>query len=162
MDTDSDGKVSFEEAYVGCLLLYVQLNRSAPIPPPKREIFRRIFSQATGKNKCDALNMEEYGKILKKIVGRAVLRLSSHKIVTLVGAPLLAEMILRSTVSRKEGYEALLRCIIPSRFQDATISTLMSTGFIRGFWMVVLVTTLGDICLNAVTFLLNLSLPKIR
>mmetsp|Transcript_7662 Transcript_7662/g.15144 ORF Transcript_7662/g.15144 Transcript_7662/m.15144 type:complete len:239 (+) Transcript_7662:131-847(+) len=159
-DTNNDGEVSFEEAYVGCLFLYIQLNRSAPIPPPNRETFRRIFSQAAGNKKRDALNMDEYEKMLKKIVGRAVLRLSSHKIVTLVGAPVLAEMILRSIISRKEGYETLLRFIIPSRFQDATISTLTSTGFIRGFWMVILVTTLGDICLNAVTFLLDLSLPK--
>lgn len=162
-DSNNDGTVSFEEAYVGCLLLYVQLNRSAPIPPPNREKFRRIFSQAVGNNKSNksnALEKEEYGNMLKQIVGRAVLRVSSHKIVTLVGAPLLAEMIVRSLASRKDGFEALLRSIIPSQFQDATIPTLMSSTFHRGLWMIILVTTLGNICLGAVTFLLDLSLPK--
>ena len=162
-DTNEDGMVSFDEAYVGCLLLYVRLNRRAPIPPPSREKFRRIFLQAAGKNRSNELNLldkGEYGNILKRIVARAILRLTSHKIVTLLGAPLLAELIVRSLSSRKEGFEGALRFILPSKFHDAIIPNVTSTAFQRGFWMIILVLTLGNVCLASVTFLLDLSLPK--
>eukprot|EP00536_Pseudo-nitzschia_multiseries_P009115 jgi/Psemu1/306305/fgenesh1_kg.248_\ len=164
-DTNNDGMVSFEEAYIGVLLLYVQLNRSAPIPPPNREKFRRIFLKAAARDKTtnpNALDMEEYGDVLKTIVARAVLRLTSHKIVTLAGAPLLAEMIARSLAARKDGFEALLRSVIPSQFHDATIPTITSRAFHRGLWMVILITTLGNVCLGIVTFLLDMSLPKLK
>ena len=162
-DTNNDGTVSFEEAYVGCLLLYVQLNRQAPIPPPSRKKFLRIFLQAADKNKSNksnALDKEEYGDILKKIVGRAFLRLTSHKIATLIGAPLLAEMIVRGLASRKDGFEALLRYIVPINFQEAVIPTLTSRAFHRGLWIVILVNTLGNIFLGSVTLLLDMSLPS--
>lgn len=154
--------VSLDEAYVGCLLLYVQLNRQAPIPPPNRRKFLRIYLQGTNKksNELNLLNKEEYGDILKLIVGRAVLRLTSHKIVTLIGAPLLTEKIVRSMNSRKDGLQAILRYIVPMKFQDSVIPTVTSKTFLRGFWMVILVMTLGNVCLSAVTLLLDASLPK--
>lgn len=162
-DTDEDGMVSFDEAYVGCLLLYVRLNRRAPIPPPSRKKFRRIFLQAAERNKSNELNLldkEEYGHILKKILGRAVLRLTSHKVVTLIGAPLLTEMIVRSMASRRDGFEATLRFIMPSSFHNAVIPTATSKTFQRGFFMIILVMTLGNSCIAAVTLLLDMSLPK--
>ncbi|VEU40582.1 unnamed protein product [Pseudo-nitzschia multistriata] len=164
-DANNDGQISFEEAYIGCLMLYVQLNQSAPIPPPDRKKFRRIFSQAAAEgnkwnNKKNALDLEQYENMLKKLVARAVLRLTSHKIVTIAGAPLLAEMIVRSLAKRKKGFEELLRSIIPLQFQDATIPTLTSKAFHRGLWMVILVTTLGNIVLATVTQLLDMQLPK--
>jgi hypothetical protein len=149
-DTNEDGMVSFDEAYVGCLLLYVRLNRRAPIPPPSREKFLRLFLQATDRNKSNELNL----------LGRAVLRLTSHKIVTLIGAPLLTEMIVRSMASRKDDIEATVRFIVPSNFHDAVIPTVTSKSFQRGFFMIILVMTLGNSCLAAVTLLLDMSLPK--
>mmetsp|Transcript_22560 Transcript_22560/g.22838 ORF Transcript_22560/g.22838 Transcript_22560/m.22838 type:complete len:146 (-) Transcript_22560:2488-2925(-) len=89
-DANKDGSISFDEAYVGCLLLYVHLNRQAPIPPPSREKAFVLFLQAD-KDKSNVLNREQYGMILRKIVRRAFLRLSTHKVVTWVGAPLLTE-----------------------------------------------------------------------
>jgi len=162
-DSNNDGMVSFEEAYVAVLILYVQLNRSAPIPPPDRAKFRRIFTQAAGRNKSakpNMLGMEEYGEILKTIVARAALRLTSHKAATVVGAPLLTEFIVRSLASRKEGLEAILRSVVPSQFHDTTIPTLTSRTFHRGLWMVILVLTLGNICVRTATFLLDRSLPN--
>jgi len=165
-DTNEDGMVSFEEAYVGCLLLYVRLNRRAPIPPPSREKFRRIFLKATGRcHKLNELNLllldkEEYGEILKRIVGRAMLRLTSHKVVTLIGAPLLAEMMVRSLAAHQEGFEQLMRFVVPDNWHENIMPILTSKAFHRGFWMVVLVVTLGNTCLAAVTFLLDLGLPK--
>ena len=162
-DTNEDGMISFDEAYIGCLLLYVRLNRSAPIPPPSREKFLRIFLQSADTNKSNKtklLDKDEYRDILKRIVQRAVLRLTSHKIATLVGAPLLTEMIVRSMASRKDGFESMLRSILPYKFHDTVIPTLASRSFHRAFFMVVLVSTLGNIFLSVVTFLLDRSLPK--
>lgn len=162
-DTNEDGMVSFNEAYVGCLLLYVQLNRRAPIPPPNREKFLRIFLQAADKNRSNELNLldkEEYRHVLRKTVGRAILRLTSHKLVTLIGAPLLTEIIVRSIAKNMDGFEAIMRYTLPAKFHDAVIPTVTSTSFLRGFWMLVLVTTLGNACLAAVTMLLDLTLPK--
>ncbi len=163
-DTNEDGMVSFEEAYVGCLLLYVRLNRRAPIPPPSREKFRRIFLKATGRchesNGMNLLDKEEYGEILKRIVARAMLRLTSHKVVTLIGAPLLAEMMVRSLAAHKEGFEQIMRFLVPDNLHESLMPTLTSKAFHRGFWMVILVVTLGNTCLAAVTFLLDLGLPK--
>mmetsp|Transcript_4954 Transcript_4954/g.12732 ORF Transcript_4954/g.12732 Transcript_4954/m.12732 type:complete len:244 (-) Transcript_4954:1998-2729(-) len=162
-DTNEDGMVSFDEAYVGCLLLYVQLNRSAPIPPPSRGKFLRIFLQSAEKsksNKRNLLDKDEYRDILKRIVRRAVLRLTSHKIATLVGAPLLTEMVVRSLASTKAGFQSILRSIVPYRFHDTVIPTLVSRSFHRSFFMVVFVSTLGNIFLSVVTFLLDMTLPK--
>jgi hypothetical protein len=155
--------ISFDEAYVGCLLLYIRLNRRAPIPPPSREKFRRIFIQAinrdTSKEANPLLDKEEYGNILKKIVERAIWRLSSHKIATVMGAPLLTEIIVRTVAARKEKVEATLRFIVPCKFHDAIIPTVISTVFLRAFCMIILVMTLGNICLAGVTFALDRSLP---
>jgi hypothetical protein len=89
-DTNNDGTISFDEAYVGFLLLYIQLNRRAPIPPPSRDKALLLFLQADIDN-SNVLNREQYGLLLQKMVRRAFFRLSSHKLVTWVGAPLLAE-----------------------------------------------------------------------
>ncbi len=159
-DTNEDGMISLEEAYVGCLLLYVRLNRRAPIPPPSREKFRRIFLKNVEAKEVAALNKEEYGDVLKRITARALLRLTSYRVVTFLGAPLLTEMIVRSLACRKESFEKMLRYILPINLHDTLIPTLTSKAFHRGFWLVVMVVTLGNICLAAVTFLLDLGLPK--
>ena len=89
-DTNNDGTISFDEAYVGFLLLYIQLNRQAPIPPPSRNTALLLFLQADIDN-SNVLNRDQYRLLLQKMVRRAFFRLSSHKLVTWVGAPLLAE-----------------------------------------------------------------------
>jgi len=158
-DANKDGSISFDEAYVGCLLLYVHLNRQAPIPPPSREKAFVLFLQAD-KDKSNVLNREQYGMILRKIVRRAFLRLSTHKVVTWVGAPLLTEVIVRSLVSRKEGFERVMRFVVPSNWQETVIPIATSRAFHRALWMVILVTMLGNVCLGCVNFLLDLSLSN--
>jgi len=158
-DANNDKTISFDEMYVGCLLLYVQLNRQAPIPPPSREKAFVLFLQAD-KDKSNVLNREQYGMILRKIARRAFLRLSTHKVVTWVGAPLLTEVIVRSLVSRKEGFERVLRFVVPSNYQEKIIPILTSQAFHRALWMVILVAMLGNVCLGCVNFLLDLSLPN--
>jgi len=158
-DANNDGTISFDEAYVGCLLFYVQLNRQAPIPPPSREKALALFLQADN-DKSNVLNREQYGMILRKIVRRAFLRLTTHKVVTWVGAPLLSEVIVRSLFSRIEGFEKVMRFVVPRRFQDFVIPVVTSRAFHRALWMVILVAMLGNVCLECVNFYLDLSLPN--
>jgi hypothetical protein len=158
-DSDNNGSISFEEAYVGFLLLYIQLNRQAPIPPPSRDKALLLFLQADIDN-SNVLNREQYGLLLQKMVRRAFFRLSSHKLVTWVGAPLLAEVIVRSLASKKEGFERVIRFVVPIKFHDAVIPVVTSKAFHRTLWMLILVVTLGNICLGCVNFLLDLSLPN--
>lgn len=168
-DINGDGMISFEEAYVGCLLLYVRLNQQAPIPPPSREKFLRIFVKAANKHSNNGnkgstsstlLDKDEYRFIMRTIVERAFFRLTSYKVVTLAGAPLLAEMIVRSLAHRKGSLESFLRSVIPVDYHETWIPTLTSKAFHRGLWMVILVTTLGNVVLGGVTRLLDMSLPS--
>ena len=100
-DTNNDGTISFDEAYVGFLLLYIQLNRQAPIPPPSRKTALLLFLQADIDN-SNVLNRDQYRLLLQKMVRRAFFRLSSHKLVTWVGAPLLAEGAYLNRVKTKD------------------------------------------------------------
>lgn len=160
-DINNDGRISFDEAYSGCLLLYIQLNRQAPLNPPSREKIALLYLQADN-DKSNLLDREQYGILLKKLVRRALLRLTTHKIVTWVGAPLLTEVIVRSLASQQEGLEGMLRFVVPSIYHDSVIPVLTSRSFHRSLWMVILVVTLGNICLGFVNFLLDLTLPDPR
>ncbi|KAL3899250.1 MAG: hypothetical protein SGARI_006501 [Bacillariaceae sp.] len=157
-DADHDGTISFQEAYEGVLKFYITLNRQAPIPPPSREKVLLLFKQAdkTQNNKLDRV---EYGKLLERTMRRAFIRLGVHKAVTILGAPLLAEFIVRKLAHRKEWLDRVLRkWIVPIKFQEKVIPVLVSSGFHRALWITILVATLGNFCLNIVNFVLDLSL----
>jgi membrane protein YqaA with SNARE-associated domain len=50
------------------------------------------------------------------------------------------------------------RQVIPSRFQEQVIPVITSKGFHRTLWIIILVATMGNFCLNIVNFLFDLSL----
>jgi hypothetical protein len=158
-DADHDGTISFQEAYEGVLKFYIKLNQQAPIPPPSREKVLLLYKHAD-KTHNNKLDREEYGKLLRSTVRRAFTRLAVHKTVTLVGAPLLAELIVRKLASKKAWLETVASHIIPLRFQDKVIPVITSKGFHRALWITILVSTLGNFCLNVVTFFMDLSLTE--
>ena len=142
----------------GVLKFYIQLNRQALIPPPSRDKVLRFFLQADITND-DKLNREEYSKLLRTLFRRAFVRLTVHKAATLLGAPLLAEMIARLMVSNIEAVQQFAQYILPHRFHDKVIPILTSKSFHRSLWLVILVSTLGNLCVNFANFVLDLSLP---
>jgi hypothetical protein len=163
-DVNHDGTISFQEAYEGVLKFYITLNRQAPIPPPTREKVLLLYQQAdmTRNNKLDR---EEYGRLLRTTVRRAFARLAAHKTLTIVGAPLLAELIVQKLASQANWLERVTSHIIPARFQDKVIPVITSKAFHRALWITILVATLGNFCLNVVNFFLDLSIrepPPIR
>ncbi|KAG7367199.1 EF hand domain containing protein [Nitzschia inconspicua] len=158
-DADHDGTISFPEAYEGVLKFYIKLNQRAPIPPPSRENVLMLYKQVD-KTHSNKLNRDEYGKLLRRTVRRAFTRLAAHKTVTIVGAPLLAELITRKLTSRKEWLQQIATWIIPLQFQDKVIPIITSKGFHQALWTTILVATLGNFCLDVVNFLLDLSLSE--
>ena len=71
----------------------------------------------------------------------------------------LQKVIVRSLASKKEGIERVVRFVVPVNFHDAVIPIVTSTAFHRALCVVILVVTLGNICLGCVNCLLDLSLP---
>jgi hypothetical protein len=141
-DEDHDGTVSFQEAYEGVLKFYITLNRQAPIPPPSRDKVRLLYNQAD-KTHNNKLDRGEYGKLLERTMRRAFVRLAVHKSVTILGAPLLAEVIVRKLAAKKEWIERVCQHIVPLRFQDKMIPIFVSSGFHRALWIMIFVATLG-------------------
>jgi hypothetical protein len=156
-DTNHDHTISFQEAYESVLKLYIQLNRQAPVPPPKRDIVLKLYNRA---DKCHnhRLNREEFQSLARMVTRRAVIRLVAHKAVTLLGAPLLAEWIVRSITGPDIAprWEATIRWVCPPPFLDQVLPVVTSITFLRAVWVVLLVATLGNLCLNAVNVILEL------
>jgi hypothetical protein len=91
---------------------------------------------------------------------RAFYRLAAHKAITIVGAPVLAELIVRKLANEKEVLEKFTRWVVPIRFHEKVVPIVTSRGFHRALWITILVATLGNYCLKFVNFLLDLSLPN--
>jgi len=160
VDANDDGMITFEEAYAGFLHLYVHLNRHAPIPPPSRHDALILFLHAD-KDSSNSLSREQFRTLLQRMVQRAFLRLTTHKVVTWLCAPILAEGIVWYLAERQESVELLVRLVVPSKYQDAVVSIAISRPFHRSLFMIILVTTLGNIFLNAINSVLAYTLPKI-
>jgi hypothetical protein len=158
-DVNHDGTISFQEVYEGVLKFYIKLNQQAPIPPPTRDKVILLFLQADDSHTY-SLDREEYASLLRKLLRRALFRLAVQKVVTLVGAPLLSEFIVRKLAHKEEVVKNLARWIVPGRFHEKVIPVVTSQGFHRALWITILVATLGNFCLKSVNFLLDLSLPK--
>jgi hypothetical protein len=106
------------------------------------------------------LNRGEFGSLAKRVSRRAVLRVGANKMVTIVGAPALAEAFVRVMSRYRVTIEAMFRFLIPNRFHDYVLPTpLLSPAFHRSIWTIIFVATLGNICLGFVNFILDLSLP---
>ena len=158
-DINHDGTISFQEAYEGVLKFYIKLNQQAPIPPPSREKVILLFLQAD-QSLSNSLDKEEYSSLLRRLLRRAFYRLAVHKTITIVGAPILAELIVRQLANKKEVLENFTRWILPVRFHEKMVPIVTSQAFHRALCVTILVATLGNICLKFVNFLLDLSLPN--
>jgi hypothetical protein len=157
-DVNLDGSISFGEAYELVLKMYVFLNREAPLPPPTRGKFFQLYSDAD-KTRNDRLNQEEFKGLAHTLARRALWRLVAHKLVTLVGAPVLAEYLVR-TLAGKEWLPHLAYAIVPDRFKERVIPIITSTSFGRTVLVVLLVATLGNTVMNSVNSILDMSLPN--
>jgi hypothetical protein len=150
-DTNKDGSVSFSEVYELILQLYVNINRQAPIPPPSRGKVLQLYLDAD-KSHDNRLSREEFGGIARAVGRRALSRLIAHKLVTLIGAPLLAEYLVR-TFAAKEWVQRMAEAIVPNRFNERILPVITSKAFGRTVLNVLLVATLGNIVLSTVNMI---------
>lgn len=157
-DTNKDGTVSFSETYELVLKMYVNINRQAPIPPPTRKKVLQLYLNADSSQN-GRLDKEEFKGLAKTLGGRAASRLVAHKMVTLIGAPLLAEYLVR-TLAGKDWLIRTAEFVIPNRFHEKALPVVCSKPFCRTVLMVLLVASLGNIVLSIVNWVMDMSLPE--
>jgi hypothetical protein len=161
-DANHDSRISEQEAYEMILHMYIELNRRAPIPPPSRATVHDWFAKAEdtskpgGSRKNGSLDLYEFHTLLRLLYRRAGIRLLAHKIVTIVGAPIVTELILhhvkRSPWCMHQIHHAcdhyrLMHFVLPNR---RLRSNVCSIQFIRTILIILFVTTLGNQFLHAI------------
>jgi hypothetical protein len=156
-DTNRDGSIDFSEVYELVLKMYIKINNQAPIPPPSRKTLLLLYLDADTSNN-DRLNKDEFKGLAKTLGRRALSRLVAHKLVTLVGAPILAEYLVR-TLAGKEWLPSMMAELVPKRFHERILPAITSTAFCRTVLIVVLVATLGNLVIFIVNWVLDMSMP---
>ena len=153
-DTNNDGSISFGECYELVLKLYIKINRQAPIPPPTRKTVLQLYQQNdTNRNK--RLSRNEFTALAQVLVGRAATRLAAHKFVTLVCAPLLAELLVRQLTGRKWLPELAI-WIVPDRYELKVLPIITSKAVMRTVIMIGLMRTLGNFIIGTVNWILDM------
>jgi hypothetical protein len=155
-DSNHDGSVDFSEVYELVLKFYITINQQAPIPPPSKKRVLQLFLNADTSHN-NRLNREEFKGVVNILASRAVARVTAHKLVTLVGAPLLAEYLLRAFT----GVSFLPRFaefLVPDQYEAKILPVITSHAFCRTLLVIILVSTLGNFVMKTVNFLLDLKL----
>lgn len=157
-DANQDGSISFDETYQRVLLMYIKINRKAPIPPPTRATVFSLFHRAD-KDRSNSISRDEFTWLANNLFERALSRLVAHKIVTLIGAPMLAELLVRK-LAGQAWLPQLAEMIVPVRFHEKVLPTITSTIFWRMLLLVPLVSSLGNVVLSLVNWMWGMSLPS--
>jgi EF hand len=155
-DTNHDGSVNFSEVYELVLKFYISINRQAPIPPPSKKRILQLFLNADTSHN-NRLSREEFQGLANLLAGGAVARVTAHKLVTLFGAPLLAESLMR-TFTGTGILPRVAHVLVPDRYKAKILPTITSHAFCRTVLVIVLVSTLGNVVLTFVNWVLNLRL----
>lgn len=191
-DINHDMTLSLDECYMLVLQLYIQINQNAPIPPPSRAQVWKLVQLAqddnsgatttTGKGKFRmrtrtrnadrvSVDRQEFDWLARTLLGRALSRVIAHKLVTLLGAPILAEVLLRRVFCSQvpssdpnlvaaDWWISFANGILPESFHDRWLHVLLSPAFIRTLLVVVMVAFLANLVLNVVNRILDDLLPQ--
>mmetsp|Transcript_41030 Transcript_41030/g.98920 ORF Transcript_41030/g.98920 Transcript_41030/m.98920 type:complete len:222 (+) Transcript_41030:28-693(+) len=153
-DSNQDGMINFSEVYELVLKIYVQLNRQAPVPAPSRETVMQVYNNSD-KNKDKYLTRDEFGVLVKVVSKRAFIRVTTMKLMKVVGAPLLAEYLIR-TLAGKKWLSELAATLVPAQYQEKVLPVISSRGFCRAVLIVLFVVTLGNFVLGIVDMILTM------
>ncbi|KAL3942171.1 MAG: hypothetical protein SGBAC_003596 [Bacillariaceae sp.] len=154
-DSNKDGMINFSEVYELVLKIYVQLNRQAPVPPPTKETVMQIYKKSD-KNDDKYLTRDEFEVLVKAVSETALVRVVVMKLLKIVGAPLLAEYLIR-TLSGKEWLSNLATSLVPAQYQEKVLPVIASRPFWRAALIVFFVISLGHIVLGIVDTILAMS-----
>eukprot|EP00934_Nitzschia_sp_Nitz4_P004982 Nitzschia sp. Nitz4//scaffold7_size249615//61207//64381//NITZ4_001155-RA/size249615-augustus-gene-0.231-mRNA-1//1//CDS//3329558376//4972//frame0 len=154
-DSNHDGSVDFEEVYELVLKTYIHINRSTPLEPPNKLTVSRMFRYAD-KSRNGSLDRDEFLTLINVLGERAVARVLAQKLVTWVGAPLLATYLVH-ILSTQEWLPWLAQRLIPDKWKDALVPLVTSPEFARTVLIVVLVKSLGAHFMATVNWFLDLS-----
>ena len=157
-DSNQDGSISFDEGYELMLKIYIKINRQAPIPPITRAAAFKLYHRAD-KDGSNSISRDEFTRLANILFERALSRLVAHKAVTLFGAPVLAELLMRK-LAGQEWLPQLAEMIVPVRFHEKVLPTITSATFGRMVLLVLLVSTLGNAVLSMVNWMWGMSLPS--
>lgn len=147
LDEDKDGALSFDEFYEIMLLISVKVNRQAPVPPPTKAIARVLFEKADADN-SGKLTKDEIKTVAVLAMPRTAIRVGSHKIISFLGAPMLA----MKTVESLKGNDWVLdlgKKWVPEKFHDMVLT--------EDFWKLALtvsfVSVLGNLVIRTSTWI---------
>ena len=154
-DTNHDGSVDFDEVYELVLKILIAVNRKVPIPPPSRQHAMKLFINAdrTHNNK---LSREEFRGLANLMIRRLVLRVIAHKLVTVVGAPVLTELVLRASIGI-DWLPKLATNLVPKPWEKRLLPVLLSSTFWRTVLLVIFVSTLGNLVIETFNWVLDKS-----
>lgn len=137
VDSNKDGKISFDECYGLLMRLYAFLNRQAPITPPSPEKVRKLFG------KQQYTTVEDFQLIAGALASRAGLRLLSYKLVSFVVAPITAIKSVNFLSDQD----------LPG--ENAVPDALQSKPLWTAVFMVTAVNQMGNLVLGAVDYFLD-------
>ena len=152
-DLDHDGTIDFEEVYELALRLHILLNRQAPIRPPTRETVWTLFT-VSDRDQSLELNQEEFYELATVVLQRSLWRIVAFKIVTLVGAPILAQSVVHWWTQQPRPWlpNLISKVVTNPRHLDS----VTSKGFGRTVLLILFIITLGKLVLAIVDFFLHL------
>ena len=157
-DVNHDGTISFDECYELVLRLYIKINQKAAIAPPTRPQIWNLYEMADVSHSGN-VDREEFTWLATTLLRRALSRLVAHKILTLICAPLLAELLVQK-LSGYQFFPQLVATMLPQRYHEKWLETLASKNVGRTILLVILISTLGNILLDAVNIMLDWNLER--
>ena len=148
-DINRDGSISIDEVYELVLLIYIKLNRQAPISPPSRAKIIELFTKFDTK-KDGRLNSDEFKQFALIGVSRASAKVLSHKLLTFMVAPMLAWKLVK-VFPRKEQLGQISKVWLPEKY----LNTVLSESFWNMGLTILFVSTLGDFAIHISDYLFD-------
>jgi hypothetical protein len=154
-DINHDGTVSREEAYILVLKWYIKINQRAPIPPPTRQTVYQVFdlmrddSSNSRRKNHDLISIDEFASFTTELWRRALVRVVAHKLVTVVGAPLLAAWIVKK-ISQHATIVSTLHTLCKKLVPDRFLPTVATKAFGRTFLTILFCISLGNFVMSRV------------
>ncbi|KAL1562020.1 hypothetical protein AAHA92_04645 [Salvia divinorum] len=99
VNNDDGSNLTFEELYIGVLLVYNDINKRLPgrhFDPPTKDQVRKLM-QECDMNLDGALDREEFVKFISRLTKDTFLTVSQGLIIALAAAPAVALLTKRST-----------------------------------------------------------------